>query len=170
MSVQEQITRISGAKTSIAEAIAAKGVSVPTGTKIDGMAPLIANISEGEELDAELAEQDNLIAQIQTALEGKAAGSGGGSGGASAETCTVEFAGYPETECVYYSNGSEIVRYDEYVMPGTVLTVAKNSIIYIYSKVGYDDSYTILVTNGEVLTQQNVQIVVAIYGDCVITL
>lgn len=90
MSVQEQITRISGAKTSIAEAIAAKGVSVPSGTKIDGMAPLIANISEGEELDAELAEQDNLIAQIQTALERKAAGSGGGS----VDTCmvTVDFS------------------------------------------------------------------------------
>lgn len=47
MSVQEQITRISGAKTSIAEAIAAKGVSVPSGTKIDGMATLIGEISTG---------------------------------------------------------------------------------------------------------------------------
>lgn len=37
-------------------------------------------------LDAELSQQDSLITQIQTALDGKAAG---GSGGASVETCSV---------------------------------------------------------------------------------
>lgn len=47
MSVQEQITRLSGAKNDIASAIAAKGVSVPSGIKLDGMATLIEGIETG---------------------------------------------------------------------------------------------------------------------------
>ena len=44
MSVQSEITRISNAKTSIADAISATGVNVPSGTKISGMASLIQEI------------------------------------------------------------------------------------------------------------------------------
>ena len=36
MSIQSEITRISGAKSDIADAIEAKGVSVSSSTKIDG--------------------------------------------------------------------------------------------------------------------------------------
>lgn len=41
MSIQSEITRISGAKSDIAGAIEAKGVSVSSSTKIDGYAALI---------------------------------------------------------------------------------------------------------------------------------
>lgn len=44
MSIQSEITRISDAKSDIADAIEAKGVSVPSSTKIDGYADLIALI------------------------------------------------------------------------------------------------------------------------------
>lgn len=44
MSISSEITRISNAKTEIAESIANKGVTVPSGTKIDGMATLIDSI------------------------------------------------------------------------------------------------------------------------------
>ena len=44
MSVQSEITRIESAKTAIATAIAGKGVTVPDGTLLDGMAPLIESI------------------------------------------------------------------------------------------------------------------------------
>ena len=44
MSVQTEITRIESAKTSIATAIEGKGVTVPEGTKLDGMAALIESI------------------------------------------------------------------------------------------------------------------------------
>ena len=44
MSIQSEIDRIVGAKTAIATAIEGKGVTVPEGTKIDGMAPLIEAI------------------------------------------------------------------------------------------------------------------------------
>lgn len=47
MGIQAEITRIENAKTSISQAIAAKGVTVPIDTKIDGMAALIANIQGG---------------------------------------------------------------------------------------------------------------------------
>ena len=47
MSVQSEIDRIAGAKSDIATAIASKGVTVPSGTKLDGMAALINSISGG---------------------------------------------------------------------------------------------------------------------------
>ena len=47
MSISSEITRISNAKTAIAESIANKGVTVPSGTKIDGMATLSDSIQTG---------------------------------------------------------------------------------------------------------------------------
>lgn len=47
MSVQTEITRIESAKTAIATAIEGKGVTVPEGTLIDGMAALVEAISAG---------------------------------------------------------------------------------------------------------------------------
>ena len=47
MSVQSEITRIESAKTAIATAIEGKGVTVPEGTKLDGMAALIDSIEAG---------------------------------------------------------------------------------------------------------------------------
>ena len=47
MSVQTEITRIESAKNAIATAIEGKGVTVPDGTLLDGMAPLIESIETG---------------------------------------------------------------------------------------------------------------------------
>ena len=47
MSVQSEIDRIAGAKSNISTAITNKGVTVPSGTKLDGMAALIDSISSG---------------------------------------------------------------------------------------------------------------------------
>ena len=47
MSVQSEITRIENAKTAIAAAIEGKGVTVPDGTLLDGMASLIESIESG---------------------------------------------------------------------------------------------------------------------------
>ena len=47
MSVQTEITRIESAKTAIATAIEGKGVTVPDGTLLDGMAALIESIEAG---------------------------------------------------------------------------------------------------------------------------
>lgn len=47
MSVQTEITRIESAKAAIATAIEGKGVTVPDGTLLDGMAALIESIEAG---------------------------------------------------------------------------------------------------------------------------
>lgn len=47
MSVQTQIDRLEAAKEAISTAIAGKGVTVPDGTMLDGMAPLIESIEAG---------------------------------------------------------------------------------------------------------------------------
>ena len=47
MGVQTEITRIESAKTAIATAIEGKGVTVPDGTLLDGMASLIESIEAG---------------------------------------------------------------------------------------------------------------------------
>lgn len=47
MSIQSEITRLETAKSAIAAAIAGKGVTVPDGTMLDGMAALIEAIQAG---------------------------------------------------------------------------------------------------------------------------
>ena len=47
MSIQSELERIAFAKTAIRSAIEGKGVTVPSGTLIDGMAPLIDSIETG---------------------------------------------------------------------------------------------------------------------------
>ena len=47
MSIQSEIDRLTAAKSDIGMAIAAKGVTVPDGTGLDGMAALIGQISSG---------------------------------------------------------------------------------------------------------------------------
>lgn len=47
MSIQTELTRITNAKAAIKTAIEGKGVTVPNGTLLDGMAELIAGIEAG---------------------------------------------------------------------------------------------------------------------------
>ena len=48
MSIQTELTRITNAKAAIKTAIEGKGVTVPDGTKLDGMAALIESIEAGD--------------------------------------------------------------------------------------------------------------------------
>ena len=47
MSIQTELTRLTNAKTAIQTAIEGKGVTVPSGTLLDGMAALIESIEAG---------------------------------------------------------------------------------------------------------------------------
>ena len=47
MSIQTELTRITNAKAAIKTAIEGKGVTVPDGTLLDGMASLIESIEAG---------------------------------------------------------------------------------------------------------------------------
>ena len=55
MSISTQISRLAAAKEDIADAITTKGVDVPAGTKLDGLAALIAQIPVMTESEAFLA-------------------------------------------------------------------------------------------------------------------
>lgn len=74
MSVATEITRIQGAKSDIASAIENKGVTVPSSTKIDGMAALINKIDENRrdeavEKDVIFIDFDGTILYSYTAAE-----------------------------------------------------------------------------------------------------
>ena len=79
MSIQTEINRLIQAKSSLITQIEAKGVTVPADASLDDLAALVQAITGGEDLTEVLGDQDELIAQILTALEDKAAGGGGGS-------------------------------------------------------------------------------------------
>ena len=51
MSIQTELTRITNAKAAVKAAIEGKGVTVPEGTLLDGMAPLIESIEAGGGVD-----------------------------------------------------------------------------------------------------------------------
>ena len=61
MSIANEITRMGNAKTAIASAIKEKGVAVPSGTKLDGMAPLIGQIQQGSSLQTALLETGSAV-------------------------------------------------------------------------------------------------------------
>lgn len=61
MSIQSEINRLTTAKSDIATAIANKGVAVPSGTKIDEMAGLIAGIQVGVDTSKDTVTEDVLL-------------------------------------------------------------------------------------------------------------
>ena len=85
MTVQSEITRISGAKTAIASAVEASGVTVPDGTKVDALAPLVQSIvgQFSDELDEIIGADttpipDAIALADQINGEDVSGGSGGG--------------------------------------------------------------------------------------------
>ena len=54
MSIQTELTRLTNAKAAIQTAIEGKGVTVPSGTLLDGMASLIESIEAGGEMKVEV--------------------------------------------------------------------------------------------------------------------
>lgn len=114
MSVQTQIDRISGAVSAALTALSEKGVTVPAGTKVDGLADLIAAIEAG----------------------------GGGSGSDTPTNVTLNFSwnaansNYAPEVFYSYVNGNGSYAGGVYVAPyatsgSTTLTVAKKSTICI---------------------------------------
>lgn len=74
--IQGQIDRLTAAKTAVADAIVAKGVTVPADAKLEDMAPLIAVISAAEGLAAVLDEQETKLEELLFTIGLKSAGEG----------------------------------------------------------------------------------------------
>lgn len=73
MSIRTQIDRLQTAKADLIAEITAKGVSVPADASLDDLAALVQDIDTQEDLSEEMSTQDDLIAEIIGALEGKTA-------------------------------------------------------------------------------------------------
>ena len=145
MSISSEITRISNAKTAIAESIANKGVTVPSGTKIDGMAALIDSIQTGgapslqsksitytSNGTATITPDEGYDALKKVDVTVNVASGGGG------ETCTLTTSA---------DNAPDIVHGTIYAYYGdTLITITsagtysinKNSLIYIDGSYGSD--------------------------------
>lgn len=111
--ILSQITRIDNNIQNALAKVAAKGVTVSDDAGSDELPGLIEQISQAEDLNTVLTEQEALITELETVLAGKAAG--GGSGG-SVETCTVEITCDDYSWCVFcfctcYENGQIVQKY-----------------------------------------------------------
>lgn len=127
MSIQTQITRLIQAKSDLIAQIQAKGVTVPADASLDDLAALVAAITGGEDLDEVLGEQDDLIAQILTALEGKAAG--GGAADPVIEALTVTENGTYEAPSGTDGYNPVVVSVpvpDGYIVPAGELEITEN--------------------------------------------
>jgi hypothetical protein len=64
MAIQTEITRISTAKADIKTAIEAKGVTVPSSTKLDGYATLVNNIPSGGGIEGDIMNPNSIYASF----------------------------------------------------------------------------------------------------------
>lgn len=116
---------------------------------------------EVETQTAQIGTNAALIEQIKAALDGKAAGGGGG---ASVETCTVTISGYPDMAYAYYYDGSEFNKAIE-VYPGTILTVAKNTILWFKMR-GLANRFSGTENIEELYFNDMIGSIMVIRGDC----
>lgn len=150
MSVASEITRIANAKNDIATAIANKGVTVPNGTKIDGMATLIDSISTSQP-EPEPAVDDDVIfidydgkivysytsAQFANLTELPANPSHSG--------LTAQGWNWTLSDAKTY-----VASYEKLVIGQTYITSDEKTHIIIYLEQNYHNPYIGLAVNGTV--------------------
>lgn len=133
-----------GAVNETMDGIDVKSITIPAGYTSGGMVSLDGTI------DGIADDQAGLIAQIQTALEGKAAGGDGGTeGGVCTVTFVTERSGSVDAEFMLYHNGAEWTRldYGEVEMNGSyTMALGEIAVIYVYSNM-----YALSVTTSDTI-------------------
>lgn len=105
MSIQTELTRLTNAKAAIQTAIEGKGVTVPSGTLLDGMAALIESIEAG-------GSENQLVYGTYTPASDQTAAYGG--------SFPVEFGFVPDVFVMYQLN--------------SILNLKKNSAVIIIDR------------------------------------
>ena len=105
MSIQTELTRLTNAKAAIQTAIEGKGVTVPSGTLLDGMAALIESIEAG-------GGENQLVYGTYTPASDQTAAYGG--------SFSVEFGFVPDVFVMYQLN--------------SILNMKKNSAVIIIDR------------------------------------
>lgn len=110
-------------------------VRLPTAGKYCDRDIVITVTGAGEDIEAELAEQENKVAELISVLEGKAAGNGGDGD----ETVTVINNTLEAIQRVSYTDADGNCVVEAIISSGDSFVVKKNSIVFI---LGWRSSYT----------------------------
>lgn len=76
-SFEQYISENAALRQTLADTLAEKGIEASGKEGYASLVPKVASVTGGENLDAEITTQDDLITQLQTAIQGKAGASGG---------------------------------------------------------------------------------------------
>lgn len=131
-------------------------------------------MGSGENLDAEFAIQDDLIAQIATALEGQTSASGGG---AEIETCTVTLTDYDprHTRVIYSKLVDGVITTCNTLGGGTIYTDVVCGTVFCVANDGNDGSLSPASPSGYATFISEIAYVdmvasYIVYGDCTINM
>lgn len=150
MSVATEITRIQEAKSDIASAIETKGVSVPSGTKIDGMAPLIEQIEYTKRDRA--AENDVIFIDFDgTILYSYSAAEFAQLTELPALVATEENMEPEEWNWTLSEAKAYVATYGGLVIGQTCVTIDRNTHVWINVNEEYHEPYIGLGVNGTVI-------------------
>lgn len=125
MSIQTELTRITNAKEAIKTAIAGKGVTVPDGTLLDGMAALIESIEAGG------------VKYNSTIVKGSFTLS---------ERTEIPHQTYPTLDAFTIEHNSGFVPRAVFLYTGKIATDCPTLYVSVVKK--YDDSYYYLTTSA----------------------
>lgn len=141
MSIANEITRLNNAKSAIASAITEKGVTVPTGTKLDGMASLIGKIQQGASLETTMLAAGSAVGGYTFYIDEN--GQGQRYTGRNQVTClkgSYFILDYADTADAFYYDGCEIVQ----LYGPLQTTTGSEGFHVIIFKITGDDPYVML--------------------------
>lgn len=154
MSVSTQIDRLENAKSAIKTAIEGKGVTVPSATKLDEMAPLIESITPMlQSKSVTITSNGTINISPDSGYDGLSKANVTVDVSASAKTCSIDlsFSGYayaPSFSCLKLDTQGNIVGFSDFypdseVSISSVLTdslfvvCTKDSMSVVYGGVSY---------------------------------